>query len=289
MWLPRWLGGKESTCQWDPWVRKIPWSRKMSTHSCILAWKIPWTEEPGGLQSIESQRVGQDWATGHTHTQCIHINYFISLMSFRHAYTHVTYIPISMSKSPIILESSLMFLWSKSSSTLTPAIHSSDFYHYSLNLFFSDLELCINGRVECVYFCVVYHSACFQDLSMWLRLSLVSFFFFFFYFFFFLIFKFKIFYWFCHISKWIRPRYTCVPHPEPSSLLPPHTIPLGRHSAPAPSIQYRASNLDWRLVSYVILYMFQCHSPWGNQNWKRHMYPNVHRSTVYNSQDMEAT
>ena len=151
----------------------------MATHSCILAWKIPWTEEPGGLQSMESQRVGQDWATGHIHTQCIHINYFISLMSFRHAYTHVTYIPISVSKSPIILESSLLFLWSKSSSTLTPAIHSSDFYHYSLNLFFSDLELCINGRVECVYFCVIYHSACFQDPSTWLRLSLVSFFFFF--------------------------------------------------------------------------------------------------------------
>ena len=32
-------------------------------------------------------------------------------------------------------------------------------------------------------------------------------------------------------------------------------------SAPAPSIQYRALNLDWRLVSYMILYMFQCHSP----------------------------
>ena len=55
--------------------------------------------------------------------------------------------------------------------------------------------------------------------------------------------------------------YTCVPHPEPSSLLPPHTIPLGRPNALAPSIQYRASNLDWQLVSYMILYMFQCHSP----------------------------
>ena len=55
--------------------------------------------------------------------------------------------------------------------------------------------------------------------------------------------------------------FSCVPHPEPSSLLPPHTIPLGRPSALAPSIQYRASNLDWRLVSYVILYIFQCHSP----------------------------
>ena len=69
-------------------------------------------------------------------------------------------------------------------------------------------------------------------------------------------------YWFCHISKWICHRYTCVPHPEPSSLLPPHTIPLDRPSAPAPSIQYCASNLDWRLVSYMILYIFQCHSPY---------------------------
>ena len=32
----------------------------MATHSSILAWKIPWTEEPGGLQSKESQRVGHD-------------------------------------------------------------------------------------------------------------------------------------------------------------------------------------------------------------------------------------
>ena len=73
--------------------------------------------------------------------------------------------------------------------------------------------------------------------------------------------NFTILYWFCHISKWICHRHTRVPHPELSSLLPPHTIPLGPPSAPAPSIQYHASNLDWRLVSYMILYMFQCHSP----------------------------
>ena len=68
-------------------------------------------------------------------------------------------------------------------------------------------------------------------------------------------------YWFCHISKWICHRYTCVPHPELSSFLPPRTIPLGHPIAPAPSIQYRASNPDWRLISYMMLYMFQCHSP----------------------------
>jgi len=34
--------------------------QEMATHSCILAWRIPWTEEPGGLQSMGSQRVGHD-------------------------------------------------------------------------------------------------------------------------------------------------------------------------------------------------------------------------------------
>ena len=48
---------------------------------------------------------------------------------------------------------------------------------------------------------------------------------------------------------------------NPLPHLPPHTIPLGHPSAPAPSILYPASNLDWQFVSYMILYMFQCHSP----------------------------
>ena len=37
--------------------------KEMTAHSCILAWEIPWTEEPGRLQSIGSQRVGHDLAT----------------------------------------------------------------------------------------------------------------------------------------------------------------------------------------------------------------------------------
>ena len=37
-----------------------PLEKGMVTHSIILAWRIPWTEEPGGLQSIGSQRVGHD-------------------------------------------------------------------------------------------------------------------------------------------------------------------------------------------------------------------------------------
>ena len=72
---------------------------------------------------------------------------------------------------------------------------------------------------------------------------------------------FTVSYWFCHTSTWICHGCTCVPHPEPPSHLPPCTIPLGHPSAPAPSFQYRASNLDWPPISYMILYMFQCHSP----------------------------
>ena len=40
--------------------RKDPLEKETATHSSILAWKIPWTEEPGGLQSMASQRVGHD-------------------------------------------------------------------------------------------------------------------------------------------------------------------------------------------------------------------------------------
>ena len=79
--------------------------------------------------------------------------------------------------------------------------------------------------------------------------------------FFFFFFNFTILYWFCHTSTWICHGYTRVPNPEPLSHLPPHTISLGHPSAPAPSILYPASNLDWRFVSYMVLYMFQCHSP----------------------------
>ena len=48
----------------ETWVRSLgredPLEKEMATHSSILAWRIPWTEEPGGLQSTGSQRVGHD-------------------------------------------------------------------------------------------------------------------------------------------------------------------------------------------------------------------------------------
>ena len=51
---------------WNTWVWSIGWEdpleKEMATHTSILAWKIPWMEEPGGLQSMGVQRVDKDWA-----------------------------------------------------------------------------------------------------------------------------------------------------------------------------------------------------------------------------------
>ena len=48
----------------ESWVRSLgqedPLEEGMATHSSILAWRVPWTEEPGGLQSMGSQRVGHN-------------------------------------------------------------------------------------------------------------------------------------------------------------------------------------------------------------------------------------
>ena len=51
----------------ETWVRSLgredPLEKEMATHSSILAWRIPWMEEPGGQQSMGLQRVGHDWVT----------------------------------------------------------------------------------------------------------------------------------------------------------------------------------------------------------------------------------
>ena len=55
----------------ETWVHSLrqedPLEKGMATHSSILAYRIPWTEEPGGLQSMGSQRVGHDRATSMVH------------------------------------------------------------------------------------------------------------------------------------------------------------------------------------------------------------------------------
>ena len=75
---------KNLPAMWETQVQSLdqedPLAKGMATHSSILAWRIPWTEEPGGLHSIGSQRVRHDWATN-TH-ECMHAH------THTHTHTH---------------------------------------------------------------------------------------------------------------------------------------------------------------------------------------------------------
>ena len=66
---------KHLAAMWETWVQSLgredPLEKKMATRSSILAWKIPWTEDPGRLQFIGSQSVGHNWVSS--------LSFFLSL------------------------------------------------------------------------------------------------------------------------------------------------------------------------------------------------------------------
>ena len=85
--LPRRRQCKESACQcrrprhrFSSWVRRIPLEQEMATRCSILAWEMPWTEEPAGLQSRGSQRVRHDW--GAQHTRSVSVSHTPDLKEF---------------------------------------------------------------------------------------------------------------------------------------------------------------------------------------------------------------
>ena len=91
--LPWWLSGKESACNADMGLiprLEDPLQEGMETHSSFLAWRIPWTEGPGGLQCMGSQRVRHNLVikqqTPYSHEQfSLHQAYFSP-----HVTTHPT-------------------------------------------------------------------------------------------------------------------------------------------------------------------------------------------------------
>ena len=100
-------------------------------------------------------------------------------------------------------------------------------------------------------------------LTRWIFVSKVMSLLFFFHVYFYFILLYNIVLVLPYINMNLPRVYTCsqswTPLPPPSPY--PPISSLGHPSAPAPSILYPASNLDWQLVSYIILYMFECHSP----------------------------
>ena len=97
----------------------------------------------------------------------------------------------------------------------------------------------------------------------------------------FTLFYFTILYWFCYTLTWIHHGCTCVPKNEPPSHLPPHNISLGHPHAPAPSMLYPAPDIDWRFDSYMIVYMFQCHSPELSHPLPLPLSPKVHSTHLF--------
>ena len=63
-------------------VQEDPLEEEMATHSSILAWRIPWIEEHGRLQSMGSQRVGHDWMIEHTHVYLTYHSYLSTYLNY---------------------------------------------------------------------------------------------------------------------------------------------------------------------------------------------------------------
>ena len=84
--FPGGASGKELVCQQEtqelpvwPLGWEDPLEEERATHSSIRAWRIPWTEEPGRLQSIGLQRVGHDWSKSACTQACIYVYIYIFL------------------------------------------------------------------------------------------------------------------------------------------------------------------------------------------------------------------
>ena len=158
----------------------------MAIHSSTLAWKIPWTEEPGSPWGLKESDM----------TELLHFH-FLS-QSFSNA-------PVEDTRGN---HSELVVCVQSWSSAETHFFFF--FRYYCIHIYLLTLQYCIGFAI--------------------------------------------------HQNDYTTGVHVLTILTTPPDL-PPRTIPLGHPSAPAPSILNPATNLDWRFVSYMILYMFQCHSP----------------------------
>ena len=115
----------------------------MATHSMILAWRIPWTEEPGGLQSLGSQRIGHDWSNSAlTHT---YIPSFLRLPSR----PHPTPLDERWAELPVLCSSFLLAIYCTHASvyTLMPTLP------FPLCVHMSALCICVYIFKKCLRYC----------------------------------------------------------------------------------------------------------------------------------------
>ena len=99
----------------ETWVRSLGWEdpleKEMATHSSMLAWKIPWTEEPGGLQSMASRRVWHKRACTHGYIP-IPQHHQISCKTCHSCFLYTSF-PTPLRHSTMIIFYGSFFLWGK--------------------------------------------------------------------------------------------------------------------------------------------------------------------------------
>ena len=90
--------------------REDPLEKGMATYSSILAWRILWTKEPGGLQSVGSQRVGQDWATSAFPWMCQLVSFLCALFFSLISLSGIAFLLIPCNSNHLLLSWPVMYL-----------------------------------------------------------------------------------------------------------------------------------------------------------------------------------
>ena len=221
---------------WEIWVQSLgredPLEKGVAIHYCILACRIPWTEEPGGPQSIESQSAEHDWS-GLAFTQHRQGVGCVKSREQPRGVWAVRFYGLDKFTG-----------WRVGGIVQLPWRRDWDFQELGLCLLFWPQELSYCGWVchldlmyyrEHVLRLKIHWSWIFHSLGSGsfyivepinlcagLPVYIISYSFFFCG-------------GFCHTLKWNSQGFTCVPHPNPPSHLPLHPFPLGFPSAPGPS------------------------------------------------------
>ena len=110
-----------------------PLEEGMSTHSSILAWEIPWTKEPRGLESMGSQRVGHNWTTEHAHTLFL-VSHLVLTLAFGYSWCFHSFVGLVPS-----LAVTLCLFWTMTFSSCT--INTTPTSALLIEKFFPGLEL----------------------------------------------------------------------------------------------------------------------------------------------------
>ena len=142
--------------------------QEMATHSSILARMMPWTEKPGRLQSLGSQRVGQDWVT-----ECSALNYFYNLVSHYLIQLGLQLVTLNFSFQNIPLPVMTLHsachipstrngsLWRPKAQSCWLLVYSKEsLYYLSWN---GSFHVCLSPPLECrghVSFTALYQTAC---------------------------------------------------------------------------------------------------------------------------------